>query len=303
MSYRGQKIIAEIPGTEMKYLYHSVIGDGSCFLNCYLTIFSDIYRNTDDVSKKLNIAYKFRLDFVNFLLSESKKTKEEICLRLNILNPDVMSKLVSFKDNSMSSYEILFLAKEAYVNGGEENVYSVIFSFTPHINGRILAYEDVKNLFETDPRINLSLSEQISSEMKEKFDPSIYGYGKIPINIGYYELVNSISIPYTEFLKMINIFTSKTEFLTHVESDLVAKFLDLNLTIFPLGTGYRGPRKLIDSSDGAPEIMFININNIHWDLISFFNGESETFVMYKIPDRTKQALFDKLNSDMPHRGL
>ena len=96
-------IIGGDPNGEFAYLYYKVIGDGHCFINCYLEAASESYQKDTNVSNRSKIARKMRVDFANFLLSTSDKSPEKISARLNIINPTTMCTLVKSKDPNLST--------------------------------------------------------------------------------------------------------------------------------------------------------------------------------------------------------
>lgn len=299
MSVNNKTIVATTANPSSNYLYHPIPGDGSCFVNCYLEGCYAKYRNENSLYNKMKIARKFRLDFANFLMSESKKSPEKISSRLNILNPSIMCQMIKFRDperSSASTLEEIMTTYDEREENAEENVFQCIYS-----NGFIdvgtqmeLSYNDIKKLYETDHRINVSRAENLSTHGREPFDPSVYGVGKLPINIGFYELATSIGSSYEEIEECINTLCHKTAFLTHLESSLIARFFAINAIIFPLGTYYKNHYKLIEENPGAPQILMVNINNIHWNTVSFSNGVAEQLLLENIAEDTKNVIFSNL---------
>lgn len=300
MSFNGKLIIANDSQKANNYLYHTVPGDGSCFINCYLESCYSKYQKESSLTNKLRIARKFRLDFANFLMSKSKKSPEKISSRLNIINPSIMCTLLTFSDESKSSIKILEEITTKYKENeedAEEFIYGLILSYNfINVNTKkVITYEEIKELYETDHRINVSTAENLSSNGKTPFDPSIYGVGKVPIDIGFYELTTSIGAGYEELTNCINILISKTEFLGHFESSLIARFIAINSIIFPMGTYYRNHYVLVEPIEGAPEIMMVNLGNIHWNLVSYNDSKHEQLLLEGITETTKNTLFYNLS--------
>lgn len=299
MSINGKTVIALTGSENSGYTYHTVPGDGSCFINCYLEACYSNYRNENSMVKKLRIARKFRLDFANFLLSESKKSPGKISARLNILNPTVMCNIIKAKNPNESSVNILQEISEKYIetdDDAEEFIYGLIltYNFIDVGTRQVLTYEEIKTLYETDHRINVSRAENLSTNGETPYDPSVYGYGKIPINIGYYELATNIGSNYDEIEECIKILCHKSEFLTHLESSLIARFIAINAVIFPMGTYYKRYYKLIEPIQGAPEILMVNLSNKHWNLISYTNAKSEQLLLNNVPELAKNQIFNNL---------
>lgn len=299
MSFDGKLIIASCGQNKGNYVYHPVPGDGSCFINCYLESCYSNYRNEHSLTTKLNISRKFRLDFANFLMSESKKPAEKISARLNILNPSIMCRLLRMPNENDSSINILQDIEKSY-NENEEDaedfIYGLIMSynFLDVTTGKILTFDNIKNLYETDHRINVSRSENLSTNGTTPFDPTVYGVGKVPINIGFYELTTSIGSSYDELVNCIDILLHKTRFLEHLESSLIARFISINAIIFPMGTFYKNHYKLVETIEGAPVIMMVNLGNIHWNLVTYANENKEQLLLEGINENVKTALFNNL---------
>lgn len=289
-------IIGGNPNNDSNYVYHSVLGNGSCFINCYLESCLKNYRNEQSISKKLNIAKKFRIDFANFLLSESKKPAEKISARLNILNPSIMSTFVKLPngDSSFRILEEISLNYNENVEDIEELIYSLIISqdLRRFDTGEPVTYNEIKYLYETDHRLNVCRSEQISS--KTKIDPAVYGYGKIPINIGFYEIATSIGADYKAFLKSIDILLDHTQYLENLESTLIARFLGINTLVFPINSSYPTYFPLTEKFEGAPLILMVNLGNVHWDLIIYSKSKTEAYLFDEITENTKISLFNNL---------
>lgn len=308
MSINGKTVVATTSNPGTGYTYHHVPGDGSCFINCYLDACHTKYRKEISLSVKSRIARKFRLDFANFLLTESKKSAEKISARLNIINPSVMCNIVKSNNDEKSSMQVLEEISKKYVEtdeDAEEFIYGLILSynFIDVESRQPFTYESIKTLYETDHRINVSRAENLSTDGMTIYDPSVYGYGKIPINIGYYELATNIGSSYEDIEECIKTLCHRSAFLTHLESSLIAKFISINAVIFPLGTYYKNHYKLIEHVEGAPEILMVNLGNIHWNLVSFTRENSEQLLLDTVPIGSKDAIFSNLTTLYSQRKL
>ena len=293
----NNKTVVGIDQENNKYLYHRVQGDGSCFVNCYLEACNERYRNELSDPRKTRIAKKLRLDFANFLISESKKTAEEISARLNILNPSIMANLIKFPNSDESPILALTEIGNFYDEntGNYDEIYTLILSyeFIDRQTGVKLLYDDIKKLYETDPRINIALSDHISTSYTEENNPGFYGYGRVPINIGYYEIATSITGDFETFKETIQIIISGGD-LTNIESTLISKFIGINSYIFPLGLGYHNHYYMVDKVQGKPEILMVNRSNIHWDLVTFFSNNEESFLFLDLSESDKSNLMNNL---------
>jgi hypothetical protein len=295
-----RKIIAKSQN-DCSYLYYKVIGDGHCFINCYLEACCKKYRDENNIVIKSKIARKMRLDFANFLLSKSIKSAEEISARLNIINPVIMCKFIGYEDKDKSSYNDLDHIKSLY-DPKDPFIYDFIYglimthNFILFETGQKLTFEDIKKLYETDHRILVAKTNFLSSAGTEPDDPSIYGYGKIPIDIGYYEITDGIGAGYNEFLQSINVLLSPTEYLGHIESSLFASYIGINVIIFPVGSYYKTYQKLIEYIQDAPELLMVNLGNNHWNMVSFKNGHDEQLLITGLSENAKNGLFKNLNT-------
>lgn len=297
MEVNGRLLLGGDPNGSFGYYYYKVIGDGHCFVNCYLQACAPSYQREVNRPKKFNMARKMRLDFANFLMSESKKSAEKISSRLNIINPAVMSTFFSLRDGE-SSYPILLAIQKEYdenLEGSEEDVYGLILSMdlVDKKNGLPLTYEYIKNIYERDHRINAAIYDA-ASELSKTPNYEKYGVGKLPINIGYYEIAVIAPSDYNDIIRSIDVLLAEREYLNHLESTLLARYLDINVTYFPLGTSHRGHQKLVEYKDGVPEMLLINLNNIHWNMVSFQQRGEERLLLMGVPENTKMGLFTTL---------
>lgn len=306
MSTFNKLVIGGDPAGSFSYLYYKVRGDNHCFINCYLKACCERYQREKNDSIKTHIARKARLDFANFLMAESKKDPVKICSRLNIINPTVMCKFF-IQSNGDSSFSLLENIASIYKSDNEINedeIYGMILSLDLVMENdmSLLTYEDIKNLYERDPRINTAIADA-KSEKSQEINFQSYGIDKFPINIGYYELAFAVPTHYSIIVDTINYLISPSEYLNHNESSLLASFIDINTVSFALGSGYDNFFRLTENKPGAPELMMINLNNIHWNAISFKTGNQERLLVMEVPETTKAALFNRLKTLYSQRKL
>lgn len=299
-------VIGGDPTGKFSYLYHKVLGDNHCFVNCYLESCCERYKKEPNNSVRSHIARKARLDFANFLLSESKEDPIKICTRLNVMNPTVMCKFFS-QFNGDSSFTILDEISNIYKsikNIDEDEIYGTILSCNLILEEDMtpVTYDIIKNLYERDPRINAAIADA-KSEGSDEINFDIYGINKFPINIGYYEIAFAVPTNYNIIINTIDYLISPIEFLNHNESSLLATFIDINAVSFALGTGYSNFFRLTENKQGAPELLMVNLNNIHWNAISYKQGDFETLLVMEVPETTKIALFNRLKFLYDQRKL
>lgn len=300
-------VIATTNNPNMNYTYHHVLGDGSCFINCYLEACSSSYKNAN-TTVKMRIARKFRLDFANFLLTKSSKTPQQISARLNILNPTIMSTLIKSTKPNESSTDVLMEISSKYNENEEDSenfIYGLImgYNFIDVGTKQVLTFVEIKELYETDHRINVSRAEVITTHGTTPYDPSVYGYGKIPIDIGYYELVTNVGSGYDDIEQCVKTLCHRSEFLTHLESSLIARFISINAIIFPLGTFYKNYYRMIEHVEGAPELLMVNLKNIHWNLVAFTFNDREQLLLNTVPEKSKNSIFSNLSTMFDQRRL
>lgn len=377
---------------EFCYLYHKIIGDGHCFINCYLDTLCKTYQQEKDIYKKAFIARKTRLDFANYLMSTSTKDPKEICAKLNILNPSTMSTFFKIEDSDESVLPLLvdieetfkkehftfeniywlilslgLISKETselatleYIqkiyerdpryniamdesrsdrcglaknnianpsvmstffkyrdypgsvyplfeelvlmppdeNGGVENVYRKIMEFPILFNetNEPPTYENLKNLYERDPKYNIEKTEIREDQFFVDLERS--GIDKFPINIRYYEISSTVSNT-EELIKTIEVLCDSSEYLRHQESFKIASFFGINSIVFSMNrqNRYKEEFNLIEDNEGGPEIFLVNLNNVHWNMVTFKEGEKpEKKVLLNIDKQTKKCIFDSLQT-------
>lgn len=391
-------IIEGDPSHGFAYLYHKIIGDGHCFANCYLDTCCKTYQKEPSKEGKAFIARKMRLDFANYLMSNSEKDPKDICARLNILNSSTMARFFKMADSEESTIPLfeeiqtlykntegitfedvyamitsleLFssetdeLATHEYIkslyerdpryNNAVEDSRSYKYGFTkknlmiPDIISKffltedhqdpILIFETVKSLFEEDKNMDVDLlykyiftSNLIDSKTMEpvtyKYVKQIYerdpkynmdfdeyheshdfidlvtsGIDKLPITIKFYEITNSVPTNIDQIIESIRILCSSTAFLTHEESQKIATFLRINSIVFPMGSNYDTFFRLIDEIKDVPEILLVNLDNIHWNMIMFQDTRTKQKLLMGVPEETKKQLFDNLKYYYSKRKL
>jgi hypothetical protein len=297
--FNGRTIIGGDPNGSFAYLYYKIQGDGSCFINCYLESASKSYQNEQNTNIRTKISRKTRLDFVNFLLSKSDKSAEKISTRLNIINPTIMCKLIKFKDQEISTNTELEFIKSQYNQNetqSDDFIFGLILSynFLSVETNEEFTYETIKSLYERDHRINVAHAENLSTGGNTPYNPETFGVGKIPINIGYYEIANNIGVGYDEFITSINTLLDSNAYLSHIESILFATYIGINAIIFHLGTYNKSHYKLIDYVENAPDLIMVNLANVHWNLVSFKRNGEEQLLLRNLSEKAKDSLFNNL---------
>lgn len=307
MMDNGKLIVGGNQEKGFSYLYHRVIGDGHCFINCYLEATSSTYKKETNPTIKSRIARKTRIDFANFLMSESSRTSDEISFRLNILNPNILCNFFSTIDDnsSIGVLEQIATMYDENEDNNEETMYALLLNSDLKLktNNSMITFEDINTIYKRDHRINSAMVDMPIT--KEPLDTICerYGVGKIPINIGFYQLATSAPTDYKEIINSVDILLSPSEFLNHMESSLFARYVGLNAIIFALGSHYRSFYKLIEFKKGAPELLMVNLGNIHWNLISFKIKNVEQLLLMGIPDSAKTILFERLTQLYNERKL
>ena len=306
-----------------EYYVHKIDGDGNCFINCFLDCISDSYNRTDNRKIRTAIGSKTRLEFAKFLISESYVDDLEIALRLNIKNaPDLFSLILRNSDGS-SSYEILKEICSEYVDYDKEISDKIIENLSnldlrkyripeegesnnAYLNDDPISEDELINLFLTDPRLNLYYSQpkglirdpnngeeyydrskDVTDEEKIK-ELESYGYGVYPLNIGYYEITDTLVPDIKLFEETLDILISvngNIEYLQHQQSVLFATFIGFNTSYFHLYNGKIEKNELSTYKPDLPNITLINFNNIHWELIIYkCNVNGKTYKAMKVSD-------------------
>lgn len=284
------------------YLYCKVIGDGHCYANCYLEVGSKTYKDVDKFStneyvtkqKKFNIARKFRLDFANYLLSESNLTKEKIHSRLNFKASTIMAKYF-YIDGELDSdgdfrgvgVDLGTLCAE-YNGTNEESIYEIITDCFMFRDGSPITVDAVRALYETDAREHLIRWEPDRT-------PESVGIGIYSPTINYYALCNDISGDHDEIEMTVRNLINGASFLEFNVSILIARYFELNVTCLQLGSNYTEPIELSEPEPGRPCILMVNYENVHWDLVGHYNGKIFNLLMLNIDSRIKTALLKALN--------
>lgn len=282
------------------YIYYKVVGDGHCYANCYLEFGSKSYKNADTISSnslkptKSNIARKFRLDFANFLLSESGISKEKIHSRLNFKSPTFMAKYF-YIDGELDEegyfrgvgVELANLC-DMYDGSNEETLYEIISEYFLLRDKSQISFKAVKDLYETDIR------EHIMRLEPERSTQDV-GIGLYSPTINYYAICNGISGDQDEIKLVIENLINGDSFLEFNTSILIAQYFDLNVTCLQLGSGYSKPLEISETKPGRPCMIMVNYNNIHWDLIAHDNGNDLNILLMNVDDVIKTGLLKVLN--------
>jgi len=285
-------VIAGSKQQGFEYLYDKVIGDGHCFINCYLKTLSKTYNNAKTINEKTAIARKCRLDFAKHLLTKSNKTDEYISIRLNMKNPTVMGYFIR-DSNDNNGYEILETYFSLYGEIDLDEIFRlIIMSEMTDRNGDIVTTRYLNELLKTDPRVN--------NANFDGSDPKILGFGIIPININFYELTNTLPSDYNYIINIIDNLISPSAFLEHESSALFASFFGINVTVFNMGSELNGieyskpSQTLIDYMPDKPELFLINLSNIHWNMVSCKMGNKNHLIFMGVPDTSKLTIFNNL---------
>ena len=280
-----------------EYLYHHIIGDGHCFVNCYLEPCSASYQSTNQHSIKSRISRKLRIDFANYLMSDSHLSSEKISERLAMLNPSTMCFFLRTIDDN-HTLDLLTTAFDEYNGTNEDHVYGLILSNNLRKrDGSEVSYEYLVELFTQDFRITTA---QATHEL-DKTGRSL-GYGIIPITLRLYELTKTIDFNLQELIAMINniISPSPEAYFEHRESTLFANFINIGATCFLLGTGISTVQELVPSKKGTPELFLVNLSNVHWNMVKLKINGVNNFFPLGVTSATKQSIFNKLRELNAH---
>jgi hypothetical protein len=313
------------------YYRRKIIGDGHCFVHCYLTVLSKTYKEAESNREMTNIARKFRIDFANYLLQPSPISDEKLSEKINIDNPSIISNffeyvsmdpLVTLTDKEKSSQALFEALKERFYNIDYKNdekyeseiynFYETIYIFSLQDEGtnKVLflkegdtSFENIQRIFKRDPRYNAYLIDKMNNE---DLNMEIYGIGNVPLNINYYYLLPSIVPDYSgdggdftkkaEIKKIIERLCSQ-HFLEYPESILIARYIGVNITVYPLNSNYKKPFNLIEANELKESLNFINDGREglqHWELIGWKDGDDDIVYLMKLSDETKTYLYEKL---------
>lgn len=295
---------------------NTIIGDGSCYLHCFLDALSKTYGELSTEEKSL-MATKLRLDFANILLSTSKKSQYMISIRCNILSPQPISKFFknTFIDKKTglerNTRETLIQISEEYVDDfSDENIDETLLKIselglrwtdaqipeTDYIKGEELTYDKLLEIFMRDYRLNYYCSDSIIYEVyggqRSPIRKSDYGIDRIPINLVFFEIVKLPPISYDMFNRIFGILLSDrslfplyeqneiigTQYLSHEESNIFAKFLGINVVAIIHKGGYKEEQYYGEYKEGFPTIILINLNarerSAHWESLSLYNNKN-----------------------------
>lgn len=286
---------------KFQYLYKLIKGDGHCFVNCYLNACSPTYKSLPE-NMKTAYSRKLRIDFANLLMSDSTKTAGEISTRLGFLNPNVLCKFLKL-NNGESSLTTLNEICAIYDGTNEDEVFDLldgadfitteltdeVLSLEPKKGGKPLSLKKLKELFELDHRILVAKADSIPE--------TELGVGVYPITLKIYELIKYVPSSYHIIDETILRLIHPTQYLEHFDSTLFAEYIGLNAVCFNLGEGgssYTQVYDLTEKRDNHPEILLVNMLNIHWNMVTFQSPEFSTTVMVSIDSKTKETIFREL---------
>lgn len=289
LKHSNEIVIIEDEKRNFRYLYKLIIGDGHCFLNCYLHSCCPSY-NSIDKSLKGPLARKLRLDFANFLMSDSDMTAEKVSMRLGFLNPNVISTFLKTSKGESSLNTISELS-QIYDGTNEEEVFELL-SYADLINtdGHKVDKKYLKELYSKDHRILVAKADGIPEEQ--------LGIGIYPINLKIYEMLKFIPMSYQDIEEIIEILIHPSKYLTHFESILFAEYVGINAVCFNLGHsdgGYKQVYDLTERKEGCPDIFLINMSNVHWNMVEYRDSNSHSSIMMGVDSKTKNIIFEKLN--------
>lgn len=281
--------IAEVGNNRDAYFLHKVIPDGHCYINCYLEACSNRYQNEPNKKKRRQIAIKTRLDFANYLVSTCDWSKEKVSSRLNIINPTIMIKF--FRSSEESFFEKLTEACHPYNEENDEFIYERILALNllSVQDGRKATIEYIRFIYTRDHRVNMAISD---NPAVQNIDFSVYGVGRIPLNINFYKICHTAPSDYTVIESSIRTLIDHKAFLESLESTLIAKFMGLNSVALCLGFGYQKIIHLTQEDEQKLYLLLINIDNRHWDMISF----NDMFLLGGINENILEGLFSNLNT-------
>lgn len=285
---------------QSNYYWYDVVGDGHCFLNCFLEVFSNEYRDlkkkyigSELTNKRLNFVRKFRCDIANTLLSESEKTMGQIHSRLAFLNPTTMSKYFYIRDeyeidgSPKSSYEELNMISSLYKLEGEstvEDLYEYIAMKLIFRNGNQITPSSVKQLYESDFRFHEAGN-----------NPSDYGVGDYSPTIKFYELCTNITGYDDDVKSIIENLINGDSFIEYRTSVIIANLLNINIVYFSVGGNYTNYDEILCNNHDAPYIFMINHNNLHWDLVGYKYDNGLIFTFSNPSENIKELLFKAIN--------
>lgn len=301
MSKIERQIIQRIPNTNSGYVYYKILGDGHCFLNCFLEPLCNTYKHEHNKSRRSCIARKLRLDFANYLMTFSSKSAEEISIKLNILNPTTMFRFFKHRVEDKSVYTIFEEIKTLFLT---TNNFDIVFEYILDLDllTRIGTEVDIlyiTNLYQTDPRINDAIVESNFTDYTDNLFEK--GIDKFPINLNYFDLIDTIPGDSQTIVDTIKLICHPTEFFEHMQSVLFANFIRINLIIFQMIDSVDKYYRLIENIEGVPDLLMVNLSNVHWNLVSFDTGIDNNILMFKVDERTLNTLFKTLK-EMYKRG-
>lgn len=296
---------------DSNYYWFDVVGDGHCFLNCILEIFSKEYReltkkyqSMELINKRKQFLRKFRCDIANTLMSESDKPMSEIHSRLAFLNPTTMSGYFYIKDqydtdgSPKSSYGELELVSELYKTDGKsitDELYKYLAGILIFRNGDIVTKDKLKELYESDFRLHEIKIMELKENLSESLNPADFGVGVYSPTLKFYELCKNITGYDDDVESIIKNLLNDDAFIEYRTSVIIANLLNINIIYFSIGGNYTSYDEILCDDINAKYIFMINHNNIHWDLIGYKHDSGLVFTFVKPTENLKKILFDVLN--------
>lgn len=296
-------------GNDVEYKYYRIQGDGSCFIHCYLDAFYPKYNELSSRDKNI-LARKTRIDFANFLMGESSKSKEEIIFNLNIIGFDYMFYYLvnqngKYVRDTLEEIAINFKNGEYTIEESLDLIslldLIIVYPFE-NVPGTL---ENLIVLYSRDPRYNYTMSVvkrrslgKTAKQATKIYEDAINEFGigdnYLPINIGLYEICEFLP-DISTIEESINRLIDPSAYLEHFESTLFSKYIGVNTFIFQVGNGYSEILNNTQPIEGKLSLLMINIGNNHWNLISCSSdGGPEQLVNCDYDEITLNLLLKKL---------
>lgn len=301
MSKIERQIIQRIPNTNSGYVYYKILADGHCFLNCFLEPLSITYKSEHNKSRRSHISRKLRLDFANYLMSFSNKSADEISIKLNILNPTTMFRFFKRKVGTETLHVNFEEIKSLFLTTKN---FDIVFENILDLDlltrtGTEVDIEYIMNLYQTDPRINDAIVESNFTDYSDNILEK--GIEKFPINLNYFDLIDTIPNDCQFIIDTIKLICHPNEYFEHTQSVLFANFMRINPIIFQMVDNVDKYYRLIENIEGVPDLLMVNLSNVHWNLVSFDSGVDNNILMFKVDEQTLNTLFKTLK-EMYKRG-
>ena len=274
------------------------------------TLLADSKRSFEYITKRCNLLITEA--FINFfnpevvIGTEIKRTRDVI-----------LSILEEFKDDGDEEALDLLIARIASLDLYWTNNY--LDNETEYRQGEKLTYEEIIAIYERDYRLNQFYSDTIvhndgvRNNVASPVRKESYGIGVIPLTIFFFEIVRIPPNNYEVFMETIGILISDRSILPHyrddlirfpgefiyledAQSDIFAKMMGINVVAIVKGAGYDKERYFGNNGflPEYPTILLLNLNCVHWELISFIrilNGKESNLKLLK---NIKTSLFTEL---------